>query len=62
MNVAWMCCSRVLAGLGVGFFITIIPVWSAEITRAEHRGSTFSWVLVANCGLTPLKEGPTVLT
>jgi MFS family permease len=48
-NAAWMCCARVIAGLGVGFFITIIPVWSAEISSADKRGSVFSWVLVANC-------------
>lgn len=49
MNAAWMACSRVIAGFGVGFFITIIPVWSAEISSAHNRGSSFSWLFVANC-------------
>ncbi|KAK5199363.1 hypothetical protein LTR99_001404 [Exophiala xenobiotica] len=48
MNIAWICCARVIAGIGVGFFITVIPVWSAEVAHSEHRGSAFSWLFVAN--------------
>lgn len=47
-NIAWMCCSRVIAGLGVGFFIGIIPVWSSEITSARRRGSHFSLLWCGN--------------
>ena len=53
MNVAWICCSRIIAGVGVGFFIAVIPTWSAEISNANTRGETFSWVFVANCGYFP---------
>jgi MFS family permease len=47
-NITWMCCSRVIAGLGVGFFIGIIPVWSSEITLARRRGSHFSLLWCGN--------------
>ena len=52
-NVAWICCSRIIAGVGVGFFIAVIPTWSAEISNAGTRGETFSWVFVANCEYLP---------
>lgn len=44
-----MLCSRIIAGVGVGFFITIVPVWSAEVSNKDHRGATFSWMFVSNC-------------
>ncbi|KAF4981125.1 hypothetical protein F66182_17181, partial [Fusarium sp. NRRL 66182] len=47
-SIAWMCCSRVIAGFGVGFFICIIHVWSSEITSARRRGSHFSLLWCGN--------------
>ncbi|RLL97681.1 hypothetical protein CFD26_107325 [Aspergillus turcosus] len=48
MNAPWMLCARIIAGFGVGTFINTIPVWSAEVSSAEHRGGTFGWLYVSN--------------
>lgn len=41
-------CARVIAGIGIGFISTIIPPWISELSQAHDRGSTFSYVFIAN--------------
>lgn len=38
-NIAWMCCARVIAGIGVGAIDCVIPVWSAEVSSHSARGA-----------------------
>ena len=38
-NIAWMCCARVIAGVGVGAIDCVIPVWSAEVSSHQARGA-----------------------
>ncbi|KAI0321931.1 general substrate transporter [Amylostereum chailletii] len=38
-NVAWMCCARVINGIGTGFLNAIVPVWSAEVASHTSRGA-----------------------
>ena len=38
-NIAWMCCARVIAGVGVGAIDCVVPVWSAEVSSHQARGA-----------------------
>ena len=38
-NIAWMCCARVIAGVGVGAIDCVIPIWSAEVSAHQARGA-----------------------
>ncbi|PCH43224.1 general substrate transporter [Wolfiporia cocos MD-104 SS10] len=38
-NLAWMCCARVVNGIGTGFLNAIVPVWSAEVASHTSRGA-----------------------
>lgn len=38
-NITWMCCARVIAGVGVGALDCVVPVWSAEISSHSARGA-----------------------
>lgn len=38
-NITWMCCARVIAGVGVGAIDCVIPVWSAEVSSHQARGA-----------------------
>lgn len=38
-NIAWMCCARVIAGIGVGAVDFVVPVWSAEVSSHQARGA-----------------------
>ncbi|KAK9479790.1 general substrate transporter [Lipomyces japonicus] len=37
-NIAWMCCARLLNGVGTGILNAIVPVWSAETAEYKSRG------------------------
>ncbi|KAJ8662624.1 hypothetical protein O0I10_001586 [Lichtheimia ornata] len=37
-HIALLLVGRLVAGFGVGFFSTVIPIYSAELGRAENRG------------------------
>ncbi|KAK9476209.1 sugar transporter STL1 [Lipomyces japonicus] len=37
-NTAWMCCARVINGVGTGILNCIVPVWSAETAEHKSRG------------------------
>lgn len=38
-NIEWMCCARVIAGVGVGAIDCVIPVWSAGVSSHSARGA-----------------------
>ncbi|KAH9886703.1 general substrate transporter [Cubamyces lactineus] len=38
-NIAWMCCARVINGIGTGHLNAIVPVWSAEVATHTSRGA-----------------------
>ncbi|KAK9454837.1 general substrate transporter [Dipodascopsis uninucleata] len=38
-NVAWMCCARVINGVGTGILNCIVPVYSAETADYTSRGT-----------------------
>ncbi|KAI0077013.1 general substrate transporter [Panus rudis PR-1116 ss-1] len=38
-NIAWMCCARVINGIGTGCLNAIVPVWSAEVATHTSRGA-----------------------
>ncbi|KII91995.1 hypothetical protein PLICRDRAFT_102899 [Plicaturopsis crispa FD-325 SS-3] len=50
MNITWMCCSRVVTGLGVGAIDAVIPVWSAEVSSHQARGSFLAVEFFLNIG------------
>lgn len=38
-NITWMCCARVITGVGVGTMDAVIPVWSSEVSSHGARGA-----------------------
>ena len=50
-NITWMCCARVIAGLGVGAIDCVIPVWSAEVSSHGARGAflAIEFFMVSKC-------------
>ncbi|KAI1787416.1 general substrate transporter [Ganoderma leucocontextum] len=38
-NIAWMCCARIINGIGTGHLNAIVPVWSAEVATHTSRGA-----------------------
>ncbi|KAL7276283.1 hypothetical protein RUND412_000749 [Rhizina undulata] len=38
MNVSWMCCARLVNGIGTGILNAIVPVWAAETAEYKSRG------------------------
>ncbi|PCH43222.1 general substrate transporter [Wolfiporia cocos MD-104 SS10] len=38
-NITWMCCARVINGIGTGHLNAIVPVWSAEVATHTSRGA-----------------------
>ena len=55
-NIAWMCCARVIAGVGVGAIDCVIPVWSAEVSSHSARGAflAIEFFMVRTPSLLPL--------
>ncbi|XP_024015084.1 sugar transporter ERD6-like 9 isoform X2 [Eutrema salsugineum] len=52
MNIIWLDFGRFFVGIGVGLISYVIPVYIAEITPKNVRGTfTFSNQLLQNCGL-----------
>ncbi|KAG8533739.1 uncharacterized protein KY384_001480 [Bacidia gigantensis] len=49
-NIAWMCCARVIAGVGVGALDCVIPVWSAENSTHSARGAFLAIEFFMNIG------------
>lgn len=49
-NIAWMCCARVIAGVGVGAIDCVIPVWSAEVSSHSARGAFLAIEFFMNIG------------
>ncbi|MCJ1476217.1 hypothetical protein MMC13_004883 [Lambiella insularis] len=49
-NIAWMCCARVIAGVGVGAIDCVIPVWSAEVSSHQARGAFLAIEFFMNIG------------
>ncbi|KAI0027727.1 general substrate transporter [Vararia minispora EC-137] len=47
-NVAWMCCARVINGIGTGFLNVIVPVWSAEVASHKSRGAFIAMEFTLN--------------
>ena len=50
MNIAWMCCARVIAGVGVGAIDCVVPVWSAEVSSHSARGAFLAIEFFMNIG------------
>ncbi|KIK40141.1 hypothetical protein CY34DRAFT_807508 [Suillus luteus UH-Slu-Lm8-n1] len=50
MNITWMCCARVVTGLGVGAIDAVIPVWSSEVSSHQARGSFLAIEFFLNIG------------
>ncbi|KAL8822998.1 MAG: hypothetical protein Q9191_006279 [Dirinaria sp. TL-2023a] len=49
-NIAWMCCARVIAGVGVGAIDCVVPVWSAEVSSHSARGAFLAIEFFMNIG------------
>ncbi|KAI4216534.1 MAG: hypothetical protein LQ351_001023 [Letrouitia transgressa] len=49
-NITWMCCARVIAGVGVGAIDCVIPVWSAEVSSHSARGAFLAIEFFMNIG------------
>lgn len=49
-NIAWMCCARVIAGVGVGAIDCVVPVWSAEVSSHQARGAFLAIEFFMNIG------------
>ena len=56
-NISWMCCGRVIAGVGVGAIDCVVPVWSAEVSSHSARGAflAIEFFMVSNLLLTTMK-------
>ncbi|KAL8964376.1 MAG: hypothetical protein Q9183_004494, partial [Haloplaca sp. 2 TL-2023] len=50
MNITWMCCGRVICGVGVGAIDCVIPVWSAEVSSHSARGAFLAIEFCMNIG------------
>lgn len=48
-NATMFICSRVIAGIGIGFINTLIPPWVSELAKADTRGVNFTLVFISNC-------------
>ncbi|KAI9890213.1 MAG: hypothetical protein M1814_004375 [Vezdaea aestivalis] len=49
-NITWMCCARVIAGVGVEAIDCVIPVWSAEVSSHQARGAFLAIEFFINIG------------
>ncbi|KAI4220519.1 MAG: hypothetical protein LQ349_008069 [Xanthoria aureola] len=49
-NITWMCCARVISGVGVGAIDCVIPVWSAEVSSHSARGAFLAIEFFMNIG------------
>ncbi|KAL5478968.1 hypothetical protein ACEPAI_2255 [Sanghuangporus weigelae] len=47
-NTAWMCCARVINGIGTGYLNAIVPVWSAEVASHTSRGAFIAFEFTLN--------------
>ncbi|EJD04843.1 general substrate transporter [Fomitiporia mediterranea MF3/22] len=47
-NTAWMCCARVINGIGTGYLNVIVPVWSAEVASHTTRGAVIAFEFTLN--------------
>ncbi|KAL5520337.1 hypothetical protein ACEPAG_9551 [Sanghuangporus baumii] len=47
-NTAWMCCARVINGIGTGYLNAIVPVWSAEVASHTSRGAFIAYEFTLN--------------
>ncbi|KAL5498386.1 hypothetical protein ACEPAH_2528 [Sanghuangporus vaninii] len=47
-NTAWMCCARVINGIGTGYLNVIVPVWSAEVASHTSRGAFIAFEFTLN--------------
>ena len=52
-NITWMCCARVIAGVGVGAIDCVIPVWSAEVSSHSARGAFLAIEFFMVCNSVP---------
>jgi MFS family permease len=48
VNVPMMMCGRIIAGLGIGFLMTTIPLYQSELAPASTRGKQQSMQWVTN--------------
>lgn len=60
-NITWMCCARVISGVGVGAIDCVIPVWSAEVSSHSARGA-FLAIEFFMVGARELRAGSDILT
>ncbi|OSD00695.1 general substrate transporter [Trametes coccinea BRFM310] len=47
-NIAWMCCARIINGIGTGHLNAIVPVWSAEVATHTSRGAFIAMEFTLN--------------
>ncbi|KAK9473097.1 general substrate transporter [Dipodascopsis tothii] len=47
-NVAWMCCARIVNGVGTGVLNTIVPVYGAETADYKSRGQFIAMEFTLN--------------
>ena len=47
-NANWFLCARLIAGVGTGYLITIVPAWSAELARSHSRGASICRLFLFN--------------
>jgi MFS family permease len=48
VNLAHMLCARFVAGMGVAFILVVVPMWTAELSAASHRGKQIALTFLAN--------------
>ena len=47
-NVAWMCCARIVNGIGTGILNSVVPVWATEVADHSSRGQMISIEFTSN--------------
>ncbi|KAL4724278.1 hypothetical protein ACLX1H_008891 [Fusarium chlamydosporum] len=48
VSLTHMLCARFVAGMGVAFILVVVPMWTAELSAASHRGKQIAITFLAN--------------
>ncbi|KNF00535.1 hypothetical protein PSTG_06227 [Puccinia striiformis f. sp. tritici PST-78] len=47
-NITWMCCARVITGIGTGQLNALVPVWTSELSHHSGRGAAMGFEFMLN--------------
>ncbi|MBW0523444.1 hypothetical protein O181_063159 [Austropuccinia psidii MF-1] len=47
-NITWMCCARVITGIGTGQLNALVPIWTSELSHHSARGAAMGFEFMLN--------------